>query len=170
MGLRRQLHLVPEASSGPPEWDIEVTSGRERATIYADLAGRITHANFDGTRRAQSLNYLNGGAELDAVVATIADVLGKQPTIKSVIVYDHSLAFEALNPDHPDRFSRFSAGLNGVYRDLLLDTAANMNIPNQPAPADSSRSPMSTGRCCPSWSRRRATGCSFRAERSGSSG
>ena len=66
--LRRQLHLVPEPSSGPPQWDVEVTSGRERATIYADQSGRLTHANFDGTRRAQALNYLNGGKELTTAV------------------------------------------------------------------------------------------------------
>ncbi|HXP04046.1 MAG TPA: hypothetical protein VN808_07980 [Stellaceae bacterium] len=134
MELRRQLHLVPEPSSGPPEWSIEVTSGRERAEIYADLAGHITHANLDGTRRAQALNYLNGGKELDDVVATIADVFPKEPTIKSVIVYNHYLTLEALNPEHPDRYSRFTAGLNGVYRDLLLDSVVNIAIPNQEPP------------------------------------
>ena len=132
--LRRQLHLVPEPSSGPPQWDVEVTSGRERATIYADQSGRLTHANFDGTRRAQALNYLNGGKELTTAVAMIADTLGKDPIIKSMIVYDKSLTFEAVNPDHPDRDARFSAGLNGVYRDLLLDSVTNINLPNQPTP------------------------------------
>lgn len=134
MELRRQLHLVPEPSSGDPRWTINVTSGRERAEIYADLAGNITHGNFDGTHRAQALNYQNGGKDLDDVVAAVADVLGKAPTIKSVTVYDHSLVFEALNPDHPDRYARFSAGLNGVYQDLLLDTIVNIVIPNQPPP------------------------------------
>lgn len=133
MELRRQLHLVPEPSSGPPQWSIEVTSGRERAEIYADLAGDITHANLDGTRRAASLNYLNGGKELDDLVATIADIFPKQPTIKSVIVYNHNLTIEALNPDHPERDARFNAGLNGVYRDLL-DTMVNIAIPGQDPP------------------------------------
>jgi len=134
MELRRQLHLVPEPSSGPPQWTIEVNSGRERAEVYADLAGNITHANLDGTRRAQALNYQNGGKELDDVVAAIAGALGKEPTIKSLIVYDKSLIFEARNPDHPDRDARFTAGLNGVYRDLLLDTMVNIKLPNE-APA-----------------------------------
>jgi len=134
MELRRQLHLVPEPSSGAPQWTINVTSGRERAEIYADLAGNITHANFDGTHRAQALNYQNGGKELDDVVAAVADVLGKEPTIKTVTVYDHSLVFEALNPEHPERYARFTAGLNGVYQDLLLDTVVNIAIPNQPPP------------------------------------
>jgi hypothetical protein len=134
MELRRQLHLVPEPSSGAPEWSIEVTSGRERAEIYADLAGDITHVNLDGTRRAQALNYLDGGKELDDLVATVADVFGKDPTIKSIIVSDHSLSFDAPNPDHPDRDARFSAGLNGVYRDLLLDTVVNIAMPGQEPP------------------------------------
>jgi len=133
MALRRQLHLLPQPSSGPPEWDIEVSSGREQATISADLTGHLTHANLDGTRRAQSLNYLAGGRELDDVVAMIADTLGKEPIIKKMIVYNHNLVFEAVNPDHPDRFSRFTAGLNGIYRDVD-DTIANVAIPRQPSP------------------------------------
>ena len=40
MELRRKLTLIPEPRSGTPEWSVEVTSGRERATIYAGLAVR----------------------------------------------------------------------------------------------------------------------------------
>ena len=134
MELRRQLHLVPEPSSGPPEWSIEVTSGRERATVYANLAGEITHANLDGTLHAQRLNYLLGGKDLDDAVGSIADTLGKAPIIKRLLVYDRSLTFEALNPDHPNRDSRFNAGLNGVYRDLD-DTLANAGIRPDTPPA-----------------------------------
>jgi hypothetical protein len=134
MELRRQLHLVPEPSSGPPQWSIEVTSGRERAEIYADLSGSITHANLDGTHRAQALNYQDGGKELSDLVATIADVFPNEPTIKSVIVYNHYLTIEARNPDHPERDARFNAALNEVYRDLLLDTVVNIAIPGQDPP------------------------------------
>ena len=109
MELKRQLHLIPTPTSGAPQWDIEITSGREHAEIYADQAGNITHANLDGTRRAQVINYKNGGKELDDLVAVIADVFGKEATIKSVIVYEHYLTIEARNPDHPDRFSNYSA-------------------------------------------------------------
>jgi hypothetical protein len=132
--LKRKLFLIPTASSGPPEWSIELSTGRESATIYADISGKLTHVNLDGTRRAQTLNYLNGGKELDDAVAMFADALGKGPIIKSVIVYDKSLVFEAVNPDHPDRYARFTAGLNGVYQDVLLDSVVNIAIPNQPPP------------------------------------
>ena len=134
MELKRQLHLIPTPTSGAPQWDIEITSGREHAEIYADQAGNITHANLDGTRRAQAINYKNGGKELDDLVAVIADVFGKEATIKSVIVYEHYLTIEARNPDHPDRDARFSAGLNGVYRDLVGDSVANINFPGEPPP------------------------------------
>ena len=134
MDLRRQLHLLPQPSSGPPQWDIEVSSGRERANIYADIAGKLTHANLDGTRRAQTLNYLAGGPELDAVVTEVADTLGKAPTIKRMIVYDKYLSFDAINPDHPDRFASFTAGLNGVYR-AIDDTIANVVMKPQTPPA-----------------------------------
>jgi hypothetical protein len=39
----------------------------------------------------------------------------------------------ALNPDHPDRFSGFNAGLNGVYRDID-DSIANIPPTPQTAP------------------------------------
>ena len=89
MELRRQLHLLPEPSSGPPQWDIEVTSGRERAEIYADQSGRLTHANFDGTRRAQTLDYLAGGKDFDEAIAMIADAIGKGAVIRSISVDPH---------------------------------------------------------------------------------
>ena len=127
MELRRHLYLLPEAHSGDVEWTVEVTSGRERATIYASLRGDITHANFDGTLRAQRVNYLAGGKELDVAIAEVADVLGKAPTIKRLIVYPRYLSFEALNPEHPERDSGYSAGINGVYRHLD-DTIVNIGV------------------------------------------
>jgi hypothetical protein len=134
MELRRKLTLIPEPRSGAPEWSVEVTSGRERATIYAGLDGTISHANLDGTHRAQRLNYLAGGKELDNVVESIADTLGKAPIIKRLLVYDRTLSFQALNPDHPDRDSSFNAGINGVYRDLD-DAIANSGVRPDTPPA-----------------------------------
>lgn len=127
--LKRSLHLVPQPSNGPPEWDVEISSGRERASVYADMAGRITHANFDGTRRAQTLNYLGGGGDFDAAIAMIADVVGKEAVVRSISVDPHSIGFVAPNPEHPERFSSYSAGLNGVYRDLLTEDMQNLKIP-----------------------------------------
>ena len=114
--LRRQ-----EPSTGPPVWGVDVTSGREQATIYADLDGTITHGNFSGTHAAQILDYQKGGAGLDQVVTTIADTLGKGPVIEIVYVYPRSLGFEAVDPDHPDRLSSFRASMNGVYREGPAD-------------------------------------------------
>jgi hypothetical protein len=127
--LKRQLRLVPQPSSGPPEWVVELSSGRERATVYADMTGRITHANFDGTRRAQALNYLAGGKEFDDAIALVADAVGKGAVIRSISVDPHSIGFVAPNPDHPERLSRYSAGLNGVYRDLLTEDVVNIKMP-----------------------------------------
>jgi hypothetical protein len=124
--LKRKLFLLPTPSSGPPEWSVEISSGRERATVYADLTGRITHANFDGTRRAQRLNYLAGGHELAAVIESVADALGKAPIIQSILVYDHFLELIAATADHPDQFYRYTAGLNGVYRDVDMDTGTTL--------------------------------------------
>ena len=134
--LRRQVILIPRASSGPPRWTVSVTSGRERAEFYADLPGRITGADFNGTRRAQTLNYLNGGKDLDEVVASIGETLGKGEIIKWLIVYDHSLWFAALEPDHPDGYVNFTAGLNGILEDRTLDPVPvnHSDIPTLPPP------------------------------------
>ena len=130
--LRRKLFLIPTPTSGDPEWSVEVTSGRERATIYAALNGNITHANLDGTRHAQRLDYLAGGKELGDVLARIKNTIGTAAVFKSVLVYDKSLAIEAAGPGHPDRFASYSADINGVYeRDF--DTVAT--LPGQAPPA-----------------------------------
>jgi hypothetical protein len=132
--LKRQLHLVPTPTSGEPQWNIEISSGREHAEVYADLAGNITHANLGGTRRAQAINYKNGGKDLDDVVAAVADVVGKEATIKSLIVYEHYLTIEARNLDHPERDAGFSAGLNGVYRNLVGDPMTSIALPGEAPP------------------------------------
>jgi hypothetical protein len=134
MELRRQLILIPEPKSGDPEWSVEVTSERERATIYASLGGAISHANLDGTRRAQRLDYLAGGKELDEVVQSVKDTLGTAPVIRRLLVYDRTLTFVALNSDQSGRDSRFNAGLNGVYRDVD-DAVANVGLPSDKPPA-----------------------------------
>jgi hypothetical protein len=122
--LRRQ-----EPSAGPPVWGVNVTSGREHATIYADLDGTITHGDFSGTHRAEALDYEKGGAALDAVVTTIADTLGTDAVIETVYVYHRSLGFDAVDRDHPDRLSRYRAGMNGVYREGPADPRSLIMLP-----------------------------------------
>lgn len=129
--LKRQLRIVPQPSNGPPQWEVEISSGRERALIYTDMTGRFTHANFDGTHRAQTLNYLAAGKDFDDAIAMIADAVGTDAVIRTLSIDPHSIGFVAPNPDHPERFSRYSAGLNGVYRDLLTEDMENLRMAGQ---------------------------------------
>jgi hypothetical protein len=86
MELRRQLFLVPRPVSGDPQWSVEVTSGRERAAIYATIAGTITRADLNGTRRAQTVNYLAGGKDLDEVVGAAESTIGKDAVVQRLLV------------------------------------------------------------------------------------
>jgi hypothetical protein len=106
----------PRSGSGAPQWGIDVSSGRERATIYAELGGEITHANLSATHRAQALDYEKGGPELDEIVATIGDTLGKDAVLKEVSVSQRFVFVQAVDPDHPERIAAFRANLNGVQR------------------------------------------------------
>jgi hypothetical protein len=134
MELGRQLFLLPRPVSGDPEWSVEVTSGRERATVYADLAGEITHADLDSTRRAQTINYLAGGKDLDEVVATAKGTVGEGPIVRKILVYDRRLSIEALRPGGGDRYTAYSADINGVRRGGN-DDVVNVTVPGMPVPA-----------------------------------
>jgi len=62
MTLKRRLFLIPGAKAGAPEWQIEVSSGRERAVIYADLAGRITPTPIPAERAAHRHSIISPAA------------------------------------------------------------------------------------------------------------
>jgi hypothetical protein len=135
MELRRQLFLVPRPVSGDPEWSVEVTSGRERAAIYATIAGTFTHADLNGTRRAQTMNYLAGGKDLDEAVAAAETTIGKSAVVQRLLVYDKSLSIDALVPGSADHVGGYRANINGALR--LADdlVSARIALPGQLPPA-----------------------------------
>ncbi|HEU0215548.1 MAG TPA: hypothetical protein VFQ90_02735, partial [Stellaceae bacterium] len=79
-----RIALRRPSGTGVPQWGVDVSSGRERATIYAELSGEITRADLSGTHRAQAVDYQKGGSALDEIVATIRDTLGKDAVLKEV--------------------------------------------------------------------------------------
>ncbi len=135
MELRRALFLVPRPVSGDPELSVEITSGRERAAIYATIAGVITHADLRGTRRAQNLNYLAAGPDLDAAVAAAESTIGKGEVVQRLLVYDKSLSIDALVPGSAEHVGGYRADINGVVR--LADEIAGVRpiLPGQLPPA-----------------------------------
>jgi hypothetical protein len=104
------------SGTGTPQWSIDVSSGRERATIYTNLSGEITRADLSGTHRAQAVDYQKGGPALDEIVATIGDTLGKDAVLKEVSVSERFVFVDAVDPDHSERIAAFRANINGVQR------------------------------------------------------
>jgi hypothetical protein len=133
MELRRQLFLVPRPVSGDPRWSVEVTSGRERAALYATIAGTFTYADLNGTRRAQTMNYRAGGKDLDEVVAAAESTLGKGAVVQRLLVYDKSLSIDAIVPGSTDHLGGYRAGTNGVLH--LADDIAVVALPGPFPPA-----------------------------------
>ena len=134
MELRRQLFLIPRPVSGDPEWSVEVTSGREHAAIYATVAGVVTHADLRGTRRAQTLNYLAGGPDLDEAVGAAESTIGKGEVVQRLLVYDKSLSIDALVPGSADHIGGYRADIDGVLH--LADDIAGVRpvLPGQLPP------------------------------------
>lgn len=110
------IELRQRSGRGTPQWGVDVSSGRERATIYANLSGEITRADLSGTHRAQAVDYQKGGPALDEIVATVGDTLGNDAVLKEVSVSQRFLFVDAVDPDHPERIAAFRANLNGVQR------------------------------------------------------
>jgi hypothetical protein len=116
--IQRHQYLLPKPSSGAVEWDIQVRSDRESANAYADAKGRIERLNLDGANRARNLDLYADGKELANVVGMTRDVFGKNPALSRMVVYQHYLSFQALDPKKPKRIMSFLANLNGVSMQL----------------------------------------------------
>lgn len=113
--IQRQLFLLPSAHCGDVEWNISVKSDREYATAFGDAQGRIARLNIDGTNRAKNLDLFTDATELQNVIGTIHGIFGSNPSIKRLLLYHRSLAFQGRTPKKPQQLSSFLANLNGVF-------------------------------------------------------
>jgi len=73
--IERPVSILPEPAYGQPRWSVSVTSGREHATVYAALNGRIVGADISGTQRARMFDMLANDEHLSEAQTDLAAVL-----------------------------------------------------------------------------------------------
>ena len=114
VNIQRRIYLIPSPSNGEVRWTLDVRSGRESASIYANAKGAITGGNFDGTLRAQNLDMYKGGKPLADAIAEIRATLGTGPTIRRFNFSDRHLWFTGASPTYPGKVGEWKWNLNGL--------------------------------------------------------
>jgi hypothetical protein len=114
VNIQRRLYLIPSPSSGDIRWTLEVGSGRESASIFANAKGAVTGGNFDGTLRAQSLDMYKGGKPLADAIAEIRATLGAGPSIRRFNFSNRHLWFTGASPTYPGKVGEWKWNLNGM--------------------------------------------------------
>ena len=127
MTIERQLTILPEPSSGPVHWRVDLHSGRESAQIIADARGTIIGQDLSGTNRMRSLDLLRQPEMAAKGAHEFATVLGTGPILLRASLSRTSLFFETNLPTDQAITSRdsiihqdqaFSWNLNGLRRTL----------------------------------------------------
>ena len=114
VNIQRRIFLMPSPSSGDVRWTLDVRSGRESASIFANAKGIITGGNFDGTQRAQNLDMYQGGQPLTDAIAEIRATLGSGPSIRRFNFSDRHLWFTGASPTYPGKVGEWKWNLNGM--------------------------------------------------------
>jgi hypothetical protein len=114
VNIQRRIFLIPSPSSGDVRWTLDVRSGRESASVFANAKGVITGGNFDGTLRARNLDMFKGGKPLADAIAEIRATLGPGPSIRRFNFSDHHLWFTGASPTYPGKVGEWKWNLNGM--------------------------------------------------------
>jgi hypothetical protein len=114
VNIQRRIFLIPAPSNGDVRWTLDVSSGRERASIFANAKGVITGGNFDGTLRAQNLDMYKGGKPLADAVAEIRTTMGAGPSIRRFNFSNQHLWFTGSSPTYPGKVGEWKWNLNGM--------------------------------------------------------
>jgi hypothetical protein len=130
VNIQRRLYLIPSPSSGEVRWTLDVRSGRESASIYANAKSVIIGGNFDGTLRAQNLDMYKGGKPLADAIAEIRATLGAGPTIRRFNFSDRHLWFTGASPTYPGKVGQWKWNLNG----MLYSDDDSIQTPNPGMP------------------------------------
>lgn len=99
---------------GTIEWDIFVRGPRESASTVADAQGRIHGINLHGTRRAESIDYTQGGEPLAAAVALLRARFGVERVFRKLEISRTGISIEIRDPQNPEKTVAYSCGLNGL--------------------------------------------------------
>jgi hypothetical protein len=114
VNIQRRIFLIPSPSNGDVRWTLQVSSGREQASIFANAKGAITGGNFDSTLRAASLDMYKGGKPLTDAIAEIRATLGPGPKIRRFNFSDRHLWFTGASPSYPGKVGEWKWNLNGM--------------------------------------------------------
>ncbi|HEY5306416.1 MAG TPA: hypothetical protein VIJ52_07090 [Pseudolabrys sp.] len=114
VNIQRRIFLIPSPSNGDVRWTLQVSSGREQASIFANAKGAITGGNFDSTLRAQKLDMYKGGKPLTDAIAEIRATLGPGPKIRRFNFSDSYLWFTGASPTYPGKVGGWVWNLNGM--------------------------------------------------------
>jgi len=131
MTIRRQLLLLPKASSGDVVWAVHVRSGREAARLLADGKGRITGIDLDDTARGQAFNLLASLDRMPEAAGAFAQAVGSDPLLVKVDISRREVRFETNLEEKNAVFGSlkhrqvYRWSLNGLQRGMgSLDSGA----------------------------------------------
>ncbi|MBV8188947.1 MAG: tetratricopeptide repeat protein [Alphaproteobacteria bacterium] len=131
MELRR-LPKIVEPGVRDPSWLVHVEGIGEEAEISAKPTGEITFADLSRTLRAQNLNLLAGGPDLDEMIEDISREVKDKWTFHYIEIDKSGIDFDVTLDSLGDRarMTRFHANLNGIKTDnLSMPHSGYMNMP-----------------------------------------
>lgn len=134
MELRR-LPKIVEPGVRDPSWLVHVAGVGEDADISAKPDGEITFADLNHTLRAEKLDLLAGGADLDEMIQDIRKEIKDEWTFHYIVIDKGGIAFDVTLNSLGNRahMTRFHANLNGIRTDnMSMPHSGYMNLPADP--------------------------------------
>lgn len=125
----RRVSILPQASFGEVRATISVSSGHERATVYAATDGRIVGADLSGTRRAKLLDMLEDDWHLEQAAADIHGLLPADLPVWSIGISRSSIGLEVENTEDPRLLTRYTWNLNGLSRQPIDTPNTDLVLP-----------------------------------------
>src|SRR5262249_8996974 len=114
---------------------VHVEGVGEEADISAKPTGEITFADVSRTLRAENLNLLAGGPDLDEMIDNIRREVNDKWTFHYIKIERGGMAFDVTLDSIGDRerMTRFHANLNGTKtNDSSMPHSGYMNMPADP--------------------------------------
>ncbi len=136
--IQRQTFILPQPSSGDVRWTLHIDSGRERADIIANAAGKIVGADVSGTQRAKMLNILHEPELATEAAAAFREAIGTQAVLTRVGIEQKTISFGTNMHDQSlaglgsglPATATFTWDLNGLQQRLgTIDVSAQMGTP-----------------------------------------
>ena len=112
MEIARQTFILPKPTSGDVRWTVHITSGRERADVFANAQGDIIGADLSDTQRAKNLNLFKEPELVEDAATAFRGAVGADPVLTSVGISVRSVSFLTNIADN--RLGKLGAGLARV--------------------------------------------------------